>query len=125
MEDAGSTRVTLEVQFYSLNTTVHGDRAQELLQSSARWIHKVDENTSLKLLRLLCPYIYVNVVATFGAGPINGIMASAREIIQIRITDDERISGALELAKLQQAIIALQNDGCLFLSYADYQVSLL
>jgi hypothetical protein len=38
-------------------------------------------------------------------------MASAREIVQIRITDDERISGVLELAKLQQAIIALQDDG--------------
>jgi hypothetical protein len=38
-------------------------------------------------------------------------MAFPREIVQIRITDEERISGVLELAKLQEALITLHTDG--------------
>jgi len=34
-----------------------------------------------------------------------------REVVQIQITDEERISGVLELAKLQEALITLHTDG--------------
>jgi hypothetical protein len=38
-------------------------------------------------------------------------MALPREVVQIQITDEERISGVLELAKLQEALITLHTDG--------------
>lgn len=41
-------------------------------------------------------------------------MAFPREIVQIQITNEERISGVLELAKLQEALIAIHTDGTSF-----------
>ena len=42
------------------------------------------------------------------------------EITQIRLSDEERISGELEIEKLQEAIITLHRDGLSFLDLAYY-----
>lgn len=110
------------IQLFMNVRSVH-TRQSFPLRAVLRLIKLPTTSTGVPFATLLLLIYKRDGVATLCVIP--AAMGSPREILQIRITDEERISGVLDLAKLQEALIALQTDGTSSMSCTNYQVSLL